>query len=63
MQARFLLVAVVQETTGLWGSEGLNFLQDIGQKIAEKTGEKRSTAFLLQRLSIGLQCGKLASIF
>jgi hypothetical protein len=56
------LIPVAQESTGVWGNEGLAFIKKIGSLIFEKTEEKRSTEFLLQRMSINLQRGNLASI-
>jgi len=50
------------ETTGVWAKEGLSLLLEIGRRIAEVTGEKRSGNFLLQRLSIAVQRGNLASV-
>ena len=36
------------ETYGAWGSEGHKLVKDIGKKVMEETGEKRSTFFLFQ---------------
>ena len=36
------------ETLGSWGTQGLNFIKDIGSRIAEATGEKRSNYFIFQ---------------
>jgi len=62
MQDRFIFAPVAQETTGVWGQEGLKLIRKIGQLISEKTGETRSTSFLLQKMSITLQRGNLASV-
>jgi len=62
MQDRFIFVPVAQETTGVWGQGALKLIQKIGQQISEKTGEKRSTNYVLQRMSITSQRGNLASI-
>ena len=62
LEDRFIFMPVAIETTGIWGQEGLSFIKDIGQRIAATTGEPRSTIFLLQRLSIAVQRGNIASI-
>ena len=43
------------ETYGAFGPEGLKLLKKIGSKIHEATGEKRSTLFLLQSISMAIQ--------
>ena len=48
-------VPVGVETYGAFGSEGLKLLKKIGAKIREATGEKRSTFFLLQSISMAIQ--------
>ena len=59
---RFVFVPVAVETSGSWGKEGLQLMNLIGRKIGEVTGEKRSTSYLLQRLSIVIQRGNVSSI-
>jgi len=39
------------EPTGISGKEGLDLIKIIGSKIAEVTGEKKSTELLFQLLS------------
>ena len=34
---------------------------NIGRKICDVTGEKRSTSYLLQSISIAIQCGNASS--
>ena len=48
-------VPVGTETYGAFGPEGLKLLKRIGQKIGEVTGEKCSTTFLLQNISMAIQ--------
>ena len=43
------------ETYGAFGPKGLKLLKKIGQRIHEATGEKRSTSYLLQNISIAIQ--------
>ena len=47
---------------GAWGEESLNFIKDLGSRIAAVRDEKRSTSFLFQRLGIAVQRGNAASI-
>ena len=58
----FTVMPVAVETLGSWAPMGLKFIQDIGSRIADCTGEKRSTSFLFQALSIATQRGNAASI-
>ena len=51
----YYFVPVGAETYGAFGPEGLKLLKKIGAKIHEATGEKRSTFFLLQSISIAIQ--------
>ena len=60
-QYTFLPVAV--ETFGAWGPQGLELIKQIGNKLSELTGDRRSTSFLFQRISIAIQRGNAASIF
>ena len=55
-------VAVATETMGSWGPVGLKFIKDIGGRIAEATGEKRSKSFLFQAISIAVQRGNVSSV-
>jgi hypothetical protein len=59
---RYHFVPVAVETSGVWGKEGLKFIRQIGQRISSLSGELKSTCFLLQRVSIAVQRGNVASI-
>ena len=50
------------ETMGSWGPSGLKFVTEVGQRIADHTGEKRSGSFLFQAISIATQRGNVASV-
>ena len=58
----FNFTPVANETLGSWGKTSIKFIQDLGSRIAERTGEKRSTSYLFQRLGINTQRGNAASI-
>ena len=47
---------------GSWGPMGLKFVREIGGRIAEATGEKRSRYYLLQAISMAIQRGNVSSI-
>ena len=53
---------VANETLGSWAPLGLKFMKDTGKRIAEATGEKRSTSFLFQAIGIATQRGNAASV-
>ncbi|SRR6266536_1995094 len=50
-------IPIALDTSGVWGKEGLKLMLEIGRRTAEMKNDPRSTAFLLQRISIALQRG------
>ena len=56
----FVLVAV--EISGVLDSEALQLLWDLGHRLREATGKQRSYQFLLQRVSVAVQCGSRAAV-
>jgi len=50
------------ETLGLYGPHALNFNKDIGPRIMEISGEKRSTSYLMQVIGMAIQWGNSACI-
>ena len=50
------------ETFGSWGSEGHKLVKEIGKKVMEETGEKRSAFFLFQSISIAIQRGNSSCV-
>ena len=58
----YYMVPIAVETFGAWGPEGAKLIKAIGEKIKNLTGEKRSTFFLFQSISMAVQCGNAASI-
>ena len=58
----YCFVPVGVETLGSWGTEGHKLIKEIGQKVAEATGEKRSTSFLFQSISIAIQRGNSSCV-
>ena len=51
-------VPMAIETSGVWGRQALDLINEIGRRIAAVTHEPRSTAFLRQRISVAVQRGK-----
>ena len=56
------MVPIAVETFGAWGPEGAHLIKSIGKKIQDLTGEKRSTFFLFQSVSMAVQRGNAASV-
>ena len=56
----FIPVAI--ETTGALGPHTAAFLKEFGRRIYQETGEARSSAFLLQRLSVAVQRENAAAV-
>jgi hypothetical protein len=50
------------ETLGPFGEEALALVKDLVKRLIESTGEPRSCAYLIQRISIAIQRGNAASI-
>ena len=58
----YIVMPVAMETLRSWAPMGLKFVQEIGSRIADATGDKRSTTFLFQSIRIATQRGNVASI-
>src|SRR5271154_1257933 len=59
---RHIFVPVAVETSGVWGKVGLKFVRQVGERIRSVSGERKSTCYLLQRVSIAIQRGNVASV-
>ena len=62
ISADYHMVPIAVETLGSWGHEGQNLINCIGKKIQDITGEKRSTFYLFQSISMAIQRGNAASV-
>lgn len=62
LESNFIVIPVVVETLGVWGSFAKDFVCEVGRRIAKCTGEPRSTVFLQQRIAIAVQRGNAASV-
>ena len=56
-----IFVPAVIETFRPRNMKGLDFIKELGRKTTLVTGDPRETTFLLQRLSIAVQCGNAVS--
>ena len=54
--------AVAVETMGTWGPEAMAISSALGARLQQVSGDKRSTAFLRQRMSLAVQRGNAAAI-
>ena len=59
-ERRFKPIAI--ETSGVFGHTTRTIISEIGKRISERTGDKRETTWLKQRLSIAIQRGNALSI-
>ena len=50
------------ETLGAYGPQASKLIKQIGKKIQEATGEKMSTFYLKQRISIAIQKGNAVCV-
>ena len=58
----YCFVPIGVETYGSWGPEGLKLIKSIGEKVKAATGERRSTFFLSQSISIAIQRGNASCV-
>ena len=59
---RYLFQPVAIETTGAMGSSTRAFIDSLGKRISERSGDRRETSWLHERLSIAVVRGNSASI-
>ena len=62
LSATYTVVPIGTETLGSWGPSGLKFVKEIGKRIEDHTGEKQSTSYLFQSISMAIQRGNSTSI-
>ena len=61
-KSNYIVTPVAIETLGPWAPMGLKLIKEVGKKICDLTGEKRSTSYLFQSISIAIQRGNAASV-
>ena len=59
---RYLFEPVAVETSGAIGPSTAQFLRKLGKRISARTGDKRETKWLMERISIAVVRGNAASI-
>ena len=62
LQSRYRFEPIAFETTGVMGKTSAKLITEIGRRITQKTGDKRETAWLRQRLSVAVARGNAASV-
>ena len=58
----YYVVPIGIETLGSFGPHALDFIKDIGHRITESTGEKKSTSYLMQTIGMAIQRGNSSCI-
>ena len=59
----YIFIPLACETTGVWCTEGAEFLNELGRRTSIITGDKHETAYLFQRLSVAIQRGNAACFY
>ena len=50
------------ELSGIFGTEAISFIKELGLRLKKMTGEPSSRHYLIQRLSVAMQRGNAAAI-
>ena len=58
----YLFQPVAIESSGALGPSTYIFLQELGKRVFQESGETKSTSYLLQRLSIAVQQGNAVAV-
>lgn len=62
LQNNYLFYPLAIETFGVWGTYALKFIKSIGKRMSAVNKDARSTAFLIQKISMAVQRGNAASV-
>ena len=62
ISSRYKFAPIAVETSGVLGPATSKFVRELGQLISARTGERRETAWLHQRLSIAVVRGNAAAV-
>ena len=62
LSGNYIVQPVANETLGPWGPMSIKFVKELGSRISAINGDKRSTCFLFQAISMAVQRGNIASI-
>ena len=58
----FHFIPIGAETLGPFGPHAVQFLEDLGNKISQINGERRSKSFLFQSIGIAIQQGNASCV-
>ena len=58
----FHFIPIGAETLGPFGPHAVQFLEDLGNKISQINGERRSKSFLFQSIGIAIQRGNASCV-
>ena len=53
-------VPLAIETSGVYNSEGLDFVKKIGSRISNASSDEKETSYLFQRISVAIQRGTVS---
>ena len=59
---RYIFVPFAVETTGVLGPAAAGLVKELGRRLTSCTGDKRESAWLLQRVSVAVARGNAASV-
>ncbi|CAG9135278.1 unnamed protein product [Plutella xylostella] len=62
LMTSYIFVPLALETTGVWGTQGRAFIKELGRRLRDRGHDKRSGAYLMQRISLAVQRGNAASV-
>ena len=62
LETRYRFEPLAVETTGVIGRSSSKLIAEIGKRIAHRSGDKRETAWLRQRISLAIMRGNASSI-
>ena len=55
LPAAYIFQPIVFETLGAINDSGIAFLRAVGRRLSDASGDRRTTEFFFQRLSVALQ--------
>ena len=59
---RYLFRPIAVETSGALGPESLSFVKELGQRIAQTSGDRRDRERLMQRISVAVVRGNSTAV-
>ena len=62
LSLRYRFEPLAVETTGVFGPTSLKFVTELGGRVRQRTGERRETQWLFQRISLAVARGNAAAV-